>query len=350
MDRTIKFITLILPTLCTILLLSAPVDALTAIDSTFPNSSLKSSDTTGSHLHSHESDSNRRLVDGRGMGVMGPRGEPDAALWSNLAVVLAGFSFMTIVALLQSFWGRNSESDGSDTSDKDLSVTLSILVSSFLLFLVAADLFSWANGDRVGLRASITIMAANFIVALGMLTINFGMIWAFHLFRLSSFAHSAVRWVFLFMLVYSWSFLVPSTGGVLYLMRISEHHSAGETQYLITNFWYTDVYFWLSCLPLIFFPLIAHLLAKNDKLSGTFSRLNDRPIWAIVSGAFAVILALWVIVLAYVIQYTGNPSDPVNMKILNMFVPPYYAQALLMILFSLIEALAIFCLPPSTKG
>ena len=343
MDRTIKFITSILPTLCTILLLSAPVEALTAIDSTFAGSSFKSSETTKSH--SHENDSNRRLVDGRGMGVMGPRGEPDAALWSNLAVVLAGFSFMTIVALLQSYWGQTPVSEGQDLRDRDLSVTLSILVSSFLLFLVAADLFSWANGDKVGIRASITMMAANFVVALGMLTINFGMIWAFHLFRLQSFAHSAVRWVFLFMLVYSWSFLIPSAGGVLYLMHLSEHYHSGEGLKTVTDFWYTDGYFWLSCLPLMLSPLIAHFMAKDERFVGMFSAINERPIWAIVSGAFAVALALWVIVLAYVIQYTGNPSDPVNIRMLKMFVPPYYTQAFLMMVFSLIEAVAIFCLP-----
>ena len=92
-------------------------------------------------------------------------------------------------------------------------------------------------------------------------------------------------------------------------------------------------------------PLIAHFMAKDERFVGMFSAINERPIWAIVSGAFAVALALWVIVLAYVIQYTGNPSDPVNIRMLKMFVPPYYTQVFLMMVFSLIEAVAIFCLP-----
>lgn len=296
-----------------------------------------------------DGDDDKRIFHGRGMGIMGPRSEPDAALWSNLAVVLAGFSFMTVIALLQSFVGQNTEDGSQKLRDNDLSVTLSILVSSVLLFLVAADLFSWANGDRVALRASITIMAANYVLALGMLTINFGMIWAFHLFRLRPFAHSAVRWVFVFLLVYSWSFLIPSSGGVLYLIHISEEFQTGNVNHLIGNYWYTDFYFWLSCLPLLAFPSIAHLLAKDNYCREMFSKLNYKPIWAIVSGAFAVILALWVIILAYLIQYTGNSSDPLNIKTIKMWAPPYVTQAFMMIIFSMIEALAVFCLPSENQ-
>jgi len=342
---------------CTVIISLMLVFTIILVPTTFGQSTAKTlSDTDLKLLKSSDVSKKCKDLGSERMGLESPRealmwpdyrGEPSAGLWSNLSIVLAGFSFLAIIALLQSCVGRNAADGACVLNNRDLSTTLSVIAASLLLFMIAADLFSWADGDKIEMRNSITFMVANFVAAQGMLTILFGLIWAFHLFQVHPFANRAIRWVFVFMLVYLWTFLIPSCGDVLALIQNYEVNLPSDTE-VSKFFWYTDKYFWGWCAPLAVFPLIAHFLNRSRHINGWFSSLNEKPVWAIVSGLFAVGLALWIITANYLIEYTGKPCDPVIIERVKWFAPPYKAQALLMIIFGLIEGLAVLSFPPTS--
>ncbi len=270
---------------------------------------------------------------------------PAARLWCTLSITMAGFALLAIVTLFQTH-GRKSDSDDiTKFHDTNYRMALSSLMAALFIFVVAADLYTWADGDRIEIRFALTFMAANFVVAIGLLGIFFSLNCVLQLYSDHVATVLVARSLFFAMLLYTGAFVIPTSGDVICLMDSYEKGIPADTL-LSTNLWYNDTTFLLAVLPpAILFPLIAYFLSCWPRSYSWFSSLGNKSYVALFIGLLALFLGVWVVAVNYLILYTGDPVNPVIIEQVKILAPPYWTQGILMSIYGLIAAFLILFLP-----
>jgi len=271
-------------------------------------------------------------------------------LLSKLSATLAGFVFIAIVAVLQASVRRETKESTSASTDSAFGATLSALLASFLILIIAADLFARCCGDAIEIRQQSVEALANFVLATGLVLMMFGINWALALYQ----PHASVKWtacyMFWGMLIYTWTVLIPTSGWtveaiVSYLGL--DAAAATTSQY----HWHGDMVFFAgSFLLLAGLPLFGAFAVRSRRITNKSILVYEKRYWVICTVVGSILATIWCQFVLDGVRYTGNPHHPIILGELTRFFLYHHPRlffGVLCGLFGLFSAVCVLSLPPN---
>lgn len=269
--------------------------------------------------------------------------------WSTLSVMMAGFAVLSLINLLKEGDRFTAEEKNRDS----YLLAISGLFSALFLFIIAGDLFTWVEGDKIEIRGILQEMAANFIVATALLCISFSLNHVGSLLVKDNRVIPAARKLFWGVLLYNWALVIPTAGCAINEMTCYKDGYPAFT--VLTELsgksipWYADYFFLILCLP-FGLPVIALILKYwcgcwSEEMEEKLSYYAKPKYVASIFVCFGLLLGFWLVVINHLVHYTGDPTNPVIIEQVEMLAPPYLTQGILFSLYGLISTFLAISLP-----
>jgi hypothetical protein len=274
-------------------------------------------------------------------------------LLSKLSATLAGFVFIAIIAVLQASAKREPHEIRSDSDSQAFGATLSALLAAFLVLIIAADLFSRCCGDAIEIRQQAVETVSNFVLAIGLVLMMFGINWALELYQPHESVKWTARWLFWGMLVYTWTVLIPISGwtveAVVSYLRL-DAAAAKTSQY----HWHHDNAFLAVSLFVVAGPPFLGVFATRSKgIMNKIIGMYERRYWTISTVVATVLASIWCQFVDEGVRYTGDPYHPIILGDLTRFFLYHHPRLfciLLLGMFGLFSASCIVHLPPDVAS